>query len=107
MTYVDKKIIHLKKMNKQQLQEIAALARLRLEETEVDSMLEDFNKIVNYVDKIKELDTSSIREEDIYLNHENSVRPDKIQNSFGRDEIAKIAPQYEDGFVIVPRVIET
>ena len=62
----------------------------------------------SYVDSIKELDTSSITEEDLYPHlAENSLRKDEIGSSLLRDEISKIAPRYENGFVVVPRVIET
>ncbi len=94
-------------MEKDKLQAIANLAKLRFEESQLDGMLTDFNKIMAYVDKVKELDTKSVTEEEIYEWSENKVRPDILGNSLTRDEISKIAPKFENGYIVVPRVIET
>ncbi|MCE9501638.1 MAG: Asp-tRNA(Asn)/Glu-tRNA(Gln) amidotransferase subunit GatC, partial [Leptospira sp.] len=83
------------------------LAKLKIDDSEIEGVLGDFNKITGYVDQIRELDTSSVGKDEIYLNHENSVRPDVSKNSLSRDDIAKFAPQFENGFVVVPQVIET
>ncbi|MBP9887793.1 MAG: Asp-tRNA(Asn)/Glu-tRNA(Gln) amidotransferase subunit GatC [Leptospiraceae bacterium] len=94
-------------MEKEKLQAIANLAKLRFEESQLDGMLTDFNKIMSYVDKVTELDTKSVTEEEIYEWSENKVRPDILGDSMTRDEIAKIAPKFENGYIVVPRVIET
>jgi aspartyl-tRNA(Asn)/glutamyl-tRNA(Gln) amidotransferase subunit C len=94
-------------MEKDKLQAIANLAKLRFEESQLDGMLTDFNKIMAYVDKVKELDTKSVTEEEIYEWSENKVRPDILGNSMTRDQISQIAPKFENGYIVVPRVIET
>ncbi|HMV76536.1 MAG TPA: Asp-tRNA(Asn)/Glu-tRNA(Gln) amidotransferase subunit GatC [Leptospiraceae bacterium] len=94
-------------MDGKKLKEIAYLARLKIEEGEMDSMLRDFNSIQEYVDHVKELDTSSVTEEDIYFHVKNFTRPDKTGESLNREKIAAVAPAYENGYVIVPKVIET
>lgn len=94
-------------MDKEKLQAIAYLAKLRLEESQIEGMLSDFNKITAYVDRVKELDTSSVTEEEIYEWSENKIRPDILGKSMSREEISKIAPSFENGYIVVPRVIET
>ena len=94
-------------MEKDKLQSIANLAKLRFEESQLEGMLTDFNKIMAYVDKVKELDTNGVTEEEIYEWSENRVRPDIPGNSMTRDEISRIAPKFENGYIVVPRVIET
>lgn len=94
-------------MDAKTLQEIAYLARLRIDESEMDSMLKDFNKILEYVDHINEIDVSHIQEMDLYPHHENATRQDVIGDSLSRDEIAKLAPKFENGYIVVPKVIET
>jgi aspartyl-tRNA(Asn)/glutamyl-tRNA(Gln) amidotransferase subunit C len=89
------------------LNKIAFLSRLSIKENELESMLTDFNKIMEYVDKVKELDTSSVKEEDLYFQSENFLREDKIGESLSRDDISKVSPKYENGYIVVPRVIET
>ena len=94
-------------MGKDKLQSIANLAKLRFEESQLEGMLTDFNKIMAYVDKVKELDTNGVTEEETYEWSENRVRPDILGNSMTRDEISRIAPKFENGYIVVPRVIET
>lgn len=94
-------------MNSEQLQEIAVLAKLQIHTDEIDSMLADFNKIVAYVDKIKELDTSSIEEDEIYSHQGNTLRPDTVSLRIGKEDFAKIAPAFANDSVVVPKVIET
>ena len=94
-------------MEKDKLQSIANLAKLRFEESQLEGMLTDFNKIMAYVDKVKELDTNGVTEEEIYEWSENRVRPDILGNSMTRDDISRIAPKFENGYIVVPRVIET
>jgi aspartyl-tRNA(Asn)/glutamyl-tRNA(Gln) amidotransferase subunit C len=94
-------------MDAKTLKEIAYLSRLAIDDKDLDKFLDDFNSIMNYVDQVKELDVSSITESDLYPHHENATREDTIGNSLSRDDISKIAPAYENGYVVVPRVIET
>ncbi len=94
-------------MDAKTLQEIASLARLKIDQTELDLMLRDFNQIMEYVAQVQEVDVSSIEEKDLYPHHENAMRSDIIGESLSRDEISKLAPQYENGYIVVPRVIET
>ncbi|PJZ70560.1 Asp-tRNA(Asn)/Glu-tRNA(Gln) amidotransferase GatCAB subunit C [Leptospira perolatii] len=94
-------------LNEDSLNKIAELARLKISKEEVGSFLGDFNKVLNYVDTIKELDVSSISEDDLIPNHENSFRPDAIQEGLTRKEIESFAPTFQNGYFIVPKVIET
>ncbi len=94
-------------MNKKELLDIANLAKLRIDDSEISSFLEDFNNIVSYVDTVKELDVKETTLDDIYLNHENAMRMDEPKNNLSRDEIASFAPEFENGYIVVPRVIET
>jgi aspartyl-tRNA(Asn)/glutamyl-tRNA(Gln) amidotransferase subunit C len=95
-------------MDSIKLQNIAFLARLRFEGKELEELTDDFNKIMSYVDKVQELDTSSITEMDLYPHlQENAIRKDEIGTSLGRDELSKISPKFENGYIVVPRVIET
>lgn len=94
-------------MDIQSLKQIATLSKLKIEDDSIEALLSDFNKIVSYVDKIKELDTSSIQDDEIYEAHINFIRQDKIGDCLKREDIASIAPKFESGYIVVPRVIET
>ncbi len=86
---------------------IARLSRLALSDDEKEEIIKDFSKIVGFVEKIKELDISSIKEDYILVNpNENVFRQDVVVKVNLQSEIEENAPQYEDGFFVVPKVIE-
>jgi aspartyl-tRNA(Asn)/glutamyl-tRNA(Gln) amidotransferase subunit C len=94
-------------MDEKELRNIANLAKLKIDDSEIESMLNDFSRIVQYVDEVKNLDTSTISDDDIYQHSNFIFRKDKATNALKRDDLSKIAPSYENGYVVVPKVIET
>ncbi|MCG9874162.1 MAG: Asp-tRNA(Asn)/Glu-tRNA(Gln) amidotransferase subunit GatC [Leptospiraceae bacterium] len=89
------------------LRNIASLAKLKVDDTEAEKFVSDFNKMIEYVDVIKSLNTDTIQDDEIYYNHQNFTRPDVVENNLNRDALSKITPEYENGFIVVPKVIET
>ncbi|MCC5813700.1 MAG: Asp-tRNA(Asn)/Glu-tRNA(Gln) amidotransferase subunit GatC [Leptospira sp.] len=94
-------------MDLETLKNIAGLARLKVKEEEAQGFLNDFNKVLDYVDQVKSLDTSSIAEDSVYAVQENITRRDEVENTLTRDDLSSIAPDYENGYIVVPKVIET
>ncbi|AAN49707.1 Asp-tRNA(Asn)/Glu-tRNA(Gln) amidotransferase subunit GatC [Leptospira interrogans] len=94
-------------INEDSLQKIAELSRLKIRSEEKEATLQDFNKILEYVDQIKGLDVSSIKDDEIYLHHENAIRPDLAGKHLSREEIESFAPSFQNGYFVVPKVIET
>jgi aspartyl-tRNA(Asn)/glutamyl-tRNA(Gln) amidotransferase subunit C len=94
-------------MDLETLKNIAGLARLKVKEEEAQGFLNDFNKVLDYVDQVKSLDTSSIAENSVYAVQENITRRDEVENTLTRDDLSSIAPDYENGYIVVPKVIET
>lgn len=94
-------------MDKETLLKIAELSRLKIDDNEIQSTLEDFNKIMSYVDSINNLETDIIKDDEIYYYQENRVREDKSRGEISREQITNIAPKFENGYIVVPRVIES
>lgn len=94
-------------MDKNEFQNLVKLAKLKLSPESEDTFLDSFNKILGYISAVGKVDTSSVSDDDIYEFLENITRPDLEKNSLTRDDLSNIAPAYENGFVVVPRVIET
>ncbi|BDA78857.1 hypothetical protein LPTSP3_g17870 [Leptospira kobayashii] len=94
-------------MDEKQLRAIAGLSKLNINDNEIEGMLGDFSRIVKYVDEIKNLDTSSVGDDEIYGQTMQVLRKDIAENALRREDLAKIAPSYENGYVVVPQVIET
>lgn len=90
----------------QTIRKIAHLARLEFNEEKEQEMLQDLNKILNWVDQLRELDTESV-EPLIHMSEEvNVMREDLAQNTVTHDEALKNAPRKDSDYFRVPKVLE-
>jgi aspartyl-tRNA(Asn)/glutamyl-tRNA(Gln) amidotransferase subunit C len=94
------------KIDKDKISKTAILARLDLSDEEKDEFSRQISEIIGYVEKINELQTEKIAPADHIGGLTNVFRKDEIAVSIDIKEIEKIAPRFEDGHFIVPRIIE-
>jgi len=85
---------------------VAKLARLDLTQDEKNEFSRQLSGIIEYVEKINELDTSSVEAADHIVELNNVVRKDVVKKSIDRAELEKIAPDFADGYIVVPKIIE-
>ncbi|HON79620.1 MAG TPA: Asp-tRNA(Asn)/Glu-tRNA(Gln) amidotransferase subunit GatC [Spirochaetota bacterium] len=85
---------------------VAELSRLELSEDEMREFEAQLGDIIKYVEKINELDTEKVAPTDHIVDLMNVFRKDVAGESLAVSELEKIAPQFEDGHVVVPRIIE-
>ena len=85
---------------------IAKLSRLSLTDEEVGLYSSQLNGILQYVEKLKELDTEGIDPTSHVLDLRNVMREDKAVPSLPVEDVLKNAPDRKDGFYRVPRIIE-
>jgi len=94
------------KINHEMLHRIAHLARLELKEESESSMLESLSEILDWMEKLEELDTSEVDPLTNMSYEVNSFREDVAEKSLDREEGLKNAPARNQEFFIVPRVIK-
>ena len=94
------------KIDKNQIIKTAKLARLELSEKEMDEFSVQLNDIIEYVEKINQLDTSDVKPADHIIDVANVLREESVNESIPRPAIEKIAPSFDNGFFIVPKIIE-
>ncbi len=94
------------KIDEKEIAKIAEMARIDLSEAEKVEFSKELNDILEYVEKIKTLDTSGVEPADNISNLINVTRDDVIKESFDTDAIKKIAPDFVKGHIVVPRIIE-
>ncbi len=82
------------------------LARLAMSEQELARFTEQLNDILDYVDKLNELDTSGVEPMSHALALKNVFRPDVPGQPLTQDRALDNAPQQGEGFFRVPRIIE-
>ncbi len=93
-------------LSKEQVQHIATLARLQLEEDQFDDVVAKLSSIVDFVDQLQQAPTDDVVPMAHPLNQVQRLRPDVVTEGDERDAIQTNAPAVYDGFYLVPKVIE-
>jgi len=94
-------------MTQSEFEELCLLARLDPKDDSLINLRNDFDRIIEYVNKIAELDTTSMKD-DIDKNElQNVFRSDSSKPALGVGAIANIAPDWESGHFVVPGAIES
>lgn len=92
-------------MNSKDIKHLANLSRLHLTDEEVDAYTKQFDEIVAYVDKIKEV-TADSDSDVIESNQVKNVLRDDVVNSYQNPEqIIDEAPSHQDNFVKVKKIL--
>ena len=93
------------KLSKPEVEHIAFLARLQMGSEEIDSVTEQLNRILVYMEKLSELDTSGIEPTTHALHLSNAFREDRVVPSLDRDDVLALAPEQGGSAFVVPKVI--
>jgi aspartyl-tRNA(Asn)/glutamyl-tRNA(Gln) amidotransferase subunit C len=93
-------------LDKDQVQQIAVLARLKLDEEEFAETVDKLSRIVDFVDQLSQADTSDVVPMAHPLDVAQRLRPDAVTEADDRDHFQENAPSTQDGLYLVPKVIE-
>ena len=85
---------------------VSILAKLELTETEKEQAKNDMGRMLDYIDKLNELDTKGVEPVSHIFPVYNVFREDIILNGDDRDSILKNAPATKDGCFKVPKTVE-
>jgi len=85
---------------------VARLARLKLSEEEIEKYSQQLAKILEYINKLNELDTSKTLPTYHVLPLTNVFREDRVRPSLAKEEILSNAPESEEGYFKVKKIIE-
>ena len=87
------------------MENVCILAKLSLTEDEKEKAKEDMQKMLDYVDKLDELDTSSVEPMSHIFEDENVFREDVVTNGDNREAMLMNAPKEKEGQYQVPKTI--
>ena len=93
-------------LDKDQVRQIALLARLNLKPEEHDELVDKLSRIVDFVAHLSEADTTGVVPMAHPLNVAQRLRPDVVTEPDERDRYQQNAPSVADGLYLVPKVIE-
>ncbi len=95
-----------KKIDKAQVEKIGKLSRLKLTESEVDEFADQLSAILEYVEKMNELDTTDVEPLAHCLPVNNVFRSDEPKESLGTEKTLANAPQHDGEFFKVPKILD-
>ncbi len=94
------------RISKKEIEHIASLARLHLSEEEKELFGSQLSSILEYMEKLNELDTKDIEPTSHVLPLSNVMKDDMLMPSIPREEALMNAPDHTDKFFRVPKIIE-
>lgn len=95
------------KIDESQVRTVAKLARLDLTESEVVEFSSELSAILEYIEKLNELDTDSVEPLAHCLPIHNVFRDDNIKDSLELEDVLKNAPAREGEFFKVPKILDS
>tara|TARA_Y100001970_G_scaffold294331_1_gene450838 strand:+ start:147973 stop:148260 length:288 start_codon:yes stop_codon:yes gene_type:complete len=85
---------------------ISRLARIQLDEQGIDSIAKDLDSIINWVEQLNEVNTKGITPMTSVVDVTLPKREDLVTDAASREDLLSNAPDSEEGFFVVPKVIE-
>lgn len=88
------------------VKQIAHLARLQIDEQNIEGYASSLSNILDMVEQMNEVDTTDVQPMAHPMDVAQRLRADEVLEENQRDAFQAIAPKTEDGLYLVPRVIE-
>ena len=85
---------------------VGILVKLELSDEEKEQAKKDMGSMLDYIDKLGELDTTGVEPMSHVFPVHNVFREDVVTNTDDRENILKNAPEEKDGMFVVPRTFE-
>ena len=82
----------------------AHLARIELTSEETERFGRNLERILEYIDQLREVDITDLQPQTQFAGHRNFFREDRVRPSLSRDEALANAPDQKNGMFRVPRV---
>lgn len=89
----------------EEVAKVARLARLDLSQETIGQYAAQLDGILEYMDKLSELDTTSVDPMYTPVDQVSVMRDDVVKKDYAREDILKNAPETDGAFFIVPRIV--
>lgn len=93
-------------LDKDTVKNIAYLARIRVADDRLDALAGELSGILGWIEQLQELNTDGVAPMTSVAAMELPQRKDAVTDGNCRDAVLKNAPDAEDGFFTVPKVVE-
>ena len=85
---------------------VGILAKLELSDAEKEAAKRDMGRMLDYIDKLNELDTSGVEPMSHVFPVSNVFREDVVENGDEQEKMLANAPKVKDGMYQVPKTVE-
>ena len=93
-------------IDKDTLKHISKLARISLDEKKINNLVKDLSSIMQFIEKLNELNTDKTTPLTSIINASLKPREDEVKEGKIRDQILKNSPEKNEEFFVVPKVVE-
>lgn len=93
------------KITTEEAQKIALLSRLSFADEDLEKMRDSMNSILTYMEELNQYDTTDVAPTVHAVEQYNVMREDVSHQSFTNEEALMNAPEKEDGYFKVPKII--
>tara|TARA_B100001559_G_scaffold308641_1_gene302022 strand:- start:71 stop:358 length:288 start_codon:yes stop_codon:yes gene_type:complete len=93
-------------IDKDKIKKVSKLARISVDDKQIDNLSKDLNSIFKFIEKLNELNTDKTEPLSSILNEPLRSRKDEINDGKIREKILENSPKKNEEFFIVPKVIE-
>jgi aspartyl-tRNA(Asn)/glutamyl-tRNA(Gln) amidotransferase subunit C len=93
-------------LTKEEVIKVAELAKIQLTKEEVETFSKQLPQILSFIEKLNELDTENVPPFYEIIDANAPLREDKPIEGLSNEEALSNAPQKENGFFVVPRVVK-
>ena len=100
-----KDIKGMTKITNEEVKKVAHLARLELNENEINNHAEQLEKILDYIRQLEKIDTDDVPCTTRAIEVVNVFRKDEKKNSDCNEELLELGPSREDKYFKVPKII--
>ncbi len=95
----------MKRISSEEVKKVAQLARLELNESEINQHAEQLEKILEYIKQLEKINTENVPCTTRAIEVVNVLRKDEKKNYENTEEILDLAPSRENKFFKVPKII--
>ena len=94
------------KITKEEVKKVAHLARLELNEPEINNHAEQLEKILEYIKQLETIDTENVPCTTRAIEVVNVFRKDEKRDSYCTEDLIELGPSREDKYFKVPKIID-
>jgi aspartyl-tRNA(Asn)/glutamyl-tRNA(Gln) amidotransferase subunit C len=93
-------------LTREDVKKVAGLSRLRMNDDQLDKIAPELNKILGFIEQLGEVDTDNVEPLSNVARSTLPLRDDVVNDGECADKVLANAPEAEEGYYAVPKVVE-